>query len=237
MWSAAGARLGVGAPVPVTTGSGRGPPAASRGGCRVSATCSGRAAPARSSTRPHAHRRSESTADPTLRFVMQRSRTLSARRALRGSCAAPSTSHRFVHDGRRVSFGSFQKAIHRALIQRGPAALTLTTSLKDPYGDVYDDGGSPTRIDAGGSACACSQPAPPGAIGGCHRSASPFLRHMAHRHKVFRCLHQQGRIPDGRAEGVGSSQGIEPRVGNRSTAGGGRAAACPVLELADPPVD
>jgi hypothetical protein len=159
---------------------------------------------------------------------MQRSRTLSARRALRGSCAAPSTSHRFVHDGRRVSFGSFQKAIHRALIQRGPAALTLTTSLKDPYGDVYDDGGSPTRIDAGGSACACSQPAPPGAIGGCHRSASPFLRHMAHRHKVFRCLHQQGRIQTDppKVSGVAKESSPASVTGARRGAAERRLAQC-----------
>jgi hypothetical protein len=36
----------------------------------------------------------------------------------------------FLFDGERVSFGSFQKGIHRARVQRGPAALTLTTSLK-----------------------------------------------------------------------------------------------------------
>jgi putative restriction endonuclease len=48
----------------------------------------------------------------------------------------------FEFDGERVSFGSFQKGIHRAQIQRGPAALTLTTSLKDPYGDAYDEGGA-----------------------------------------------------------------------------------------------
>jgi putative restriction endonuclease len=41
-----------------------------------------------------------------------------------------------------VSFGSFQKGIHRARVQRGPAALTLTTSLKDPYGDAYDQSGA-----------------------------------------------------------------------------------------------
>lgn len=46
----------------------------------------------------------------------------------------------FAFDGERVSFGSFQKGIHRARIQRGLAALTLTTSLKDPYGDAYDEG-------------------------------------------------------------------------------------------------
>lgn len=46
----------------------------------------------------------------------------------------------FIFEGERVSFGSFQKGIHRARVQRGPAALTLTTLLKDPYGDVYDDG-------------------------------------------------------------------------------------------------
>jgi hypothetical protein len=45
----------------------------------------------------------------------------------------------FVFEGRRVSFGSFQKGIHRAAIQRGPAALTLTTSLRDPYADVFDE--------------------------------------------------------------------------------------------------
>ena len=48
----------------------------------------------------------------------------------------------FVFDDQRVSFGSFQKGIHRARVQRGPAALTLTTSLKDPYGDTYDEGGA-----------------------------------------------------------------------------------------------
>lgn len=46
----------------------------------------------------------------------------------------------FRFDGVRVSYGSFYKGIHRARIQRGPAALTLTTSLKDPYGDEFDEG-------------------------------------------------------------------------------------------------
>jgi putative restriction endonuclease len=41
-----------------------------------------------------------------------------------------------------VSFGSFQKGIHRSSLQRGPAALTLTTSFKDPYADAVDPGGS-----------------------------------------------------------------------------------------------
>src|SRR3954470_13558017 len=48
----------------------------------------------------------------------------------------------FVFKDERVSFGSFQKGIHRARVRRGPAALTLTTSLKDPYGDAYDEGGA-----------------------------------------------------------------------------------------------
>jgi hypothetical protein len=38
----------------------------------------------------------------------------------------------FEFAGARVSFGSFQRGIHRARIQRGPAALTLMTSFKDP---------------------------------------------------------------------------------------------------------
>jgi len=44
----------------------------------------------------------------------------------------------FAHDGRRVSFGSFTRAF---TAQRGPAALTLTTSLKDPYADAFDAAG------------------------------------------------------------------------------------------------
>jgi putative restriction endonuclease len=44
----------------------------------------------------------------------------------------------FVFDGERVSFGSFQKGIHRSSRQTGTAALTLMTSLKDPYGDAFD---------------------------------------------------------------------------------------------------
>jgi putative restriction endonuclease len=48
----------------------------------------------------------------------------------------------FVFDATRVSFGSFQKGIHRARTQRGPAALTLTTSFKDPYADQFDPQGA-----------------------------------------------------------------------------------------------
>lgn len=44
----------------------------------------------------------------------------------------------FNFQGRRVSFGSFQKGIHRSKEQTGPAALTLTTSAKSPYDDVLD---------------------------------------------------------------------------------------------------
>jgi putative restriction endonuclease len=48
----------------------------------------------------------------------------------------------FWFEGERISFGSFQRGIHRAQIQRGPAALTLTTSFKDPYADTFDQAGS-----------------------------------------------------------------------------------------------
>src|SRR5689334_2922356 len=44
----------------------------------------------------------------------------------------------FSFSGGQVSFGSFQRGIHRARIQRGPAALTLVTSFKDPYADAFD---------------------------------------------------------------------------------------------------
>lgn len=44
----------------------------------------------------------------------------------------------------KISFGSFQKGIHRAKEQRGPAALTLTTAPPKPnrpapYDDVFDE--------------------------------------------------------------------------------------------------
>ena len=44
----------------------------------------------------------------------------------------------FEYRGQRVSFGSFQKGIHRSRLQQGPAALTLTTSSSGPYEDVLD---------------------------------------------------------------------------------------------------
>ena len=47
----------------------------------------------------------------------------------------------FFFNGERVSFGSFQKGIHRSQIQRGAAALTVTTSFKDPYADAFDEAG------------------------------------------------------------------------------------------------
>jgi hypothetical protein len=46
----------------------------------------------------------------------------------------------FVYAGERLSFGSFQKGIHRSRRQKGPAALTLMTSLRDPYGDEVAHG-------------------------------------------------------------------------------------------------
>ncbi len=49
----------------------------------------------------------------------------------------------FVFDRERISFGSFQKGIHRARQQRGPAALTVTTApivagKKRAYEDELD---------------------------------------------------------------------------------------------------
>lgn len=44
----------------------------------------------------------------------------------------------FQFRGRRISFGSFQRGIHRSSVQRGPAALTLMTSFKDPYADAFE---------------------------------------------------------------------------------------------------
>src|SRR4051812_45888546 len=48
----------------------------------------------------------------------------------------------FLFHDARVSFGSFQRGIHRGQIQRGPAALTVTTSFEDPYADTFDAAGA-----------------------------------------------------------------------------------------------
>lgn len=45
----------------------------------------------------------------------------------------------FRFAGQRVSLGSFQKGIHRARHQRGPAALSLVTSPNSPYDDAIDE--------------------------------------------------------------------------------------------------
>jgi putative restriction endonuclease len=46
----------------------------------------------------------------------------------------------FQYGGRRISFGSFQRGIHRSREQAGPAALTLTTAPPKPGGEArYDD--------------------------------------------------------------------------------------------------
>ncbi len=49
----------------------------------------------------------------------------------------------FAYGGRRISFGSFYRGIHRAKQQRGPAALSLVTAPPKagkpaPYDDVFD---------------------------------------------------------------------------------------------------
>jgi hypothetical protein len=52
----------------------------------------------------------------------------------------------FEFGGQRISFGSFQKGIHRSRIQQGPAALTLTTSVRDPYADRFDAARRPLQL-------------------------------------------------------------------------------------------
>lgn len=48
---------------------------------------------------------------------------------------------RFPFRGRRVPFLSYMKGIHRAAVQRGPAALSINTSWNSPYGDEATDEG------------------------------------------------------------------------------------------------
>jgi putative restriction endonuclease len=50
-------------------------------------------------------------------------------------------SEGFNFRGRRIPFLSTQKGIYRAAAQRGPAALSIQTSWKSPYGDAETDTG------------------------------------------------------------------------------------------------
>ena len=47
----------------------------------------------------------------------------------------------FAFRGRRVPFLNRQKGIYRAAVQRGPAALSIQTSYRSPYGDTATDDG------------------------------------------------------------------------------------------------
>lgn len=47
----------------------------------------------------------------------------------------------FVYGGKRVPFLNRQKGIYRSAIQRGPAALSIQTSFKSPYGDEETEDG------------------------------------------------------------------------------------------------
>src|SRR5215211_7886488 len=47
----------------------------------------------------------------------------------------------FVLGGKRVPFLNRQKGIYRAAMQNGPAALSIQTSFKSPYGDEETDDG------------------------------------------------------------------------------------------------
>jgi putative restriction endonuclease len=49
----------------------------------------------------------------------------------------------------RVPFLNYQKGIHRAAAQRGPAALSIQTSAKSPYGDEETDDGFLYAYQAG----------------------------------------------------------------------------------------
>ena len=47
----------------------------------------------------------------------------------------------FAFRGRRVPYLNYQKGIYRAAAQEGPAALSIQTSYKSPYGDALTDDG------------------------------------------------------------------------------------------------
>jgi putative restriction endonuclease len=47
----------------------------------------------------------------------------------------------FAFRGRRVPYLSYQKGIYRASVQSGPAALSINTSFRSPYGDEETDEG------------------------------------------------------------------------------------------------
>jgi len=54
---------------------------------------------------------------------------------------AGALERRFVFRGRHVPYLNHQKGIYRAAAQRGPAALSIQTSYKSPYGDMATEDG------------------------------------------------------------------------------------------------
>jgi HNH endonuclease len=62
----------------------------------------------------------------------------------------------FRFEGGRVTFGSFQRGIHRGRDQRGPAALTLTTSFSSSTSC------GPTKADGRSARCASAPSSRPG---------------------------------------------------------------------------
>jgi putative restriction endonuclease len=90
----------------------------------------------------------------------------------------------FSFRGGRVPFLSTQKGIYRAAVQRGPAALSVQTSWKSPYGDADTDDGYLYHYRAG----AVDQP-DNRALRSAHDLRAPIVHFISTRPSYYRPIY------------------------------------------------
>jgi putative restriction endonuclease len=107
----------------------------------------------------------------------------------------------------RVPFLNYQKGIYRAAAQRGPAALSIQTSAKSPYGDEETDDGFLYAYRAG----AADQP-DNRALRAASELAVPLVYFVATRPGVYRALYPWyvEDLPEERRVHVGPGRMIGP---------------------------
>ena len=93
-------------------------------------------------------------------------------------------SEGFAFRGRRVPFLSTQKGIYRAAAQSGPAALSIQTSWKSPYGDSVTDVGYLYHYRAGSIGLADNR-----ALMAAHDLGVPIVHFVATRPNYYKPIY------------------------------------------------
>jgi putative restriction endonuclease len=97
----------------------------------------------------------------------------------------------FANVGRRVPFLNPQKGIHRARVQRGPAALSILTSYRSPYGDQVGEKGIVYAYRAGSIDQADNR-----ALRAAHELGVPLVYFLATRPGLYRAFYPSFIVED-----------------------------------------